>query len=117
MGGLSILEPLANFITVSVTLSGLKKEETFSYIEQRLQATGSNTALFTKNALSLMPLPGFCGQYTALPMGLCSMSGMPSLLLDKRIRFPLACCIIRMHIYVSVLDVLYLISVFKNIHP
>jgi len=52
--GLSILEPLANSITISVTLSGLKKEETFSYIEQRLQATGANTGLFTKNALSLI---------------------------------------------------------------
>lgn len=52
--GLSILEPLANSITISVTLSGLKKEETFSYIEQRLQATGANTGLFTKNALTLI---------------------------------------------------------------
>ncbi len=52
--GLSILEPLANSITVSVSLSGLKKEETFAYVDQRLKATGVHTELFTKNALSLI---------------------------------------------------------------
>ena len=34
--GLSILESLANSVTVTVRMNTLKKEETFSYIEQRI---------------------------------------------------------------------------------
>lgn len=52
--GLSILEPLANSISISVNVSSLPKEETFSYIEQRITAAGGMTNLFTKNALNLI---------------------------------------------------------------
>lgn len=52
--GLSILEPLANSITVSVSLPGLPQEEVFSYLEQRITACGGNPALFTKNAVHLI---------------------------------------------------------------
>jgi len=52
--GLSILESLANSITVSILVGSLPKEETFSYIEQRVQAAGNNPTLFTKNAMNLI---------------------------------------------------------------
>lgn len=51
---LSVLEPLATSITVSLAVSGLPKEETFAYIEQRLAACGGQSTLFTKNALTLI---------------------------------------------------------------
>jgi len=51
--GLSSLEPLANSITITIHVEGLPKEETFSYIEQRISSCGNNNSLFTKNALSL----------------------------------------------------------------
>jgi type II secretory pathway predicted ATPase ExeA len=50
---LSILEPLANSITLTVHLDGLSKEESFSYIEGRLRHCGNSTPVFTKNALEL----------------------------------------------------------------
>lgn len=51
--GLSQLEPLANSITINTQLITLAKEESFSYIEQRLDQAGGASGLFTKNALSL----------------------------------------------------------------
>ncbi len=52
--GLTMLESLANSITISVLTEGLPKEETFSYIESRINACGGNTGVFTKNALTLI---------------------------------------------------------------
>lgn len=52
--GLSILEPLANSITLTVHLEGLPKEESFAYIETRIHQCGNTTPLFTKNALELI---------------------------------------------------------------
>lgn len=52
--GLSILESLANSITISISTEGLPKEETFSYVEQRISACGGSSALFTKGALNLI---------------------------------------------------------------
>ena len=52
--GLSILESLANSITITVSVEGLKEEETFAYIEDRLTVLGSSKPLFTKNALKLI---------------------------------------------------------------
>jgi len=51
--GLSYLEPLANSITITIHIDGLPKEETFSYIEQRISQCGNSNSLFTKNALQL----------------------------------------------------------------
>jgi len=51
--GLSILEPLANSITLTIHLDALVKEESFSYIEGRLRHCGNTTPVFTKNALEL----------------------------------------------------------------
>jgi type II secretory pathway predicted ATPase ExeA len=50
---LSILEPLANSITLTIHLHALAKEESFSYIEGRFRHCGTTTAVFTKNALEL----------------------------------------------------------------
>ena len=52
--GLSILESLANSIAISVSTDGLPKEETFSYVEQRISTCGGNPATFTKGALNLI---------------------------------------------------------------
>jgi type II secretory pathway predicted ATPase ExeA len=51
--GLSQLEPLANSITINTQLTTLAKEESFSYIEQRIAQAGGASGLFTQNALSL----------------------------------------------------------------
>jgi len=51
--GLSILEPLANSITITIHLDGLAKEESFSYIETRISQCGNTDSVFTKNALEL----------------------------------------------------------------
>lgn len=51
--GLSVLEPLANSITFTIKLVNLAKEESFSYIEQRINQVGTSSTLFTKNALAL----------------------------------------------------------------
>jgi general secretion pathway protein A len=50
---LSQLAPLANSITVNTQLGTLAKEESFSYVEQRLTQVGGTSGLFTQNALSL----------------------------------------------------------------
>lgn len=52
--GLSMLEPLANSIGISVTVGNLAKEETFSYVEGRVVAVGGTASLFTKGALNLI---------------------------------------------------------------
>lgn len=51
--GLSQLEPLANSITINTHLATLSKEESFSYIEQRITQVGGNSGSFTQNALAL----------------------------------------------------------------
>jgi type II secretory pathway predicted ATPase ExeA len=51
--GLSQLEPLANSIIINTKLATLAKEESFSYIEQRIAQVGGPSGLFTQNALSL----------------------------------------------------------------
>jgi len=52
--GLSILEALANSITITISLDSLPKEESFSYIEHQLSLCGVKTPLFTKNAMELI---------------------------------------------------------------
>jgi len=52
--GLSVLEPLASAITVTIFVETLPKEESFAYIENRLSACGADASLFTKNALELI---------------------------------------------------------------
>jgi type II secretory pathway predicted ATPase ExeA len=52
--GLSLLEPLANSVTITIPVGNLPQEETFSYIEGRLTAVGAARPLFTKNALALV---------------------------------------------------------------
>jgi len=52
--GLSMLEALANSVTITISVDALAKEETFSYIETRLAACGVKNPLFTKNALELI---------------------------------------------------------------
>jgi len=52
--GLSVLEALANSITVTIPVEGLPAEETISFIEGRLNACGARSPLFTKNALTLV---------------------------------------------------------------
>jgi len=51
---LSILEPLANSIAFSIPLTALPKEESLSYIEQRITQVGGTAKLFTKSAMSLV---------------------------------------------------------------
>jgi general secretion pathway protein A len=51
---LSILEPLANSITISIKIKSLSREETFSYVEERIRRCGTSTHLFTKAALDLI---------------------------------------------------------------
>ena len=52
--GLAVLESLASTISITISLGGLPKEETFSYVEARLKAAGAQSTLFTKNALELI---------------------------------------------------------------
>ncbi len=52
--GLSILESLANSVTVTVRMNTLKKEETYSYIEQRVSDVSIGNPLFTKAAMDLI---------------------------------------------------------------
>ncbi|MFA5141314.1 MAG: AAA family ATPase [Elusimicrobiota bacterium] len=52
--GLTMLESLANSITITIGVDSLAKEETFSYVETRLRACGPKAPLFTKNALELI---------------------------------------------------------------
>ncbi len=50
---LSILESLANSITLTIHLDALAKEKSFSYIEGRFRHCGTTSPVFTKNALEL----------------------------------------------------------------
>lgn len=52
--GLSILESLANSITITSVTGALPKEEAFTYIEERIKAEGGQVNLFTKGALNLI---------------------------------------------------------------
>jgi len=52
--GLSILEALANSVTITISVDGLPKEETFAYLEGRLSACGAKTPLLTNNAIELV---------------------------------------------------------------
>ena len=52
--GLSILEALANCITITISMDGLPKEESFAYLEARLAACGAKTPLLTKSAMELI---------------------------------------------------------------
>ena len=52
--GLSVLEPLASSITISISVEALAKEETYTYIESRISACGSTAPLLTKNAIALI---------------------------------------------------------------
>jgi general secretion pathway protein A len=51
---LSVLEPLANSITISIPVATLPQEETVTYVENRLAAVGAQRPLFTKNALAFV---------------------------------------------------------------
>lgn len=51
---LSVLEPLANSVTITISVDSLCPEETIAYIEGRLSARGAMNPLFTKNALALV---------------------------------------------------------------
>ena len=52
--GLSILEPLASAITVSISVEALPKDETSTYIETRLSSCGAAAPLLTSNAIELI---------------------------------------------------------------
>ena len=52
--GLSMLEALANSVTITISVDSLPKEESFSYIESRLASCGAKTPLFTTNARELI---------------------------------------------------------------
>lgn len=51
---LSILESLANSITVAIQTKGLSKDDTFCYIEERIRCCGGTPGLFTQAALALI---------------------------------------------------------------
>jgi len=51
---LSILEALANSITVVVQTNGLSKDDTIHYVEERVKSCGGQPGLFTKQALNLI---------------------------------------------------------------
>lgn len=52
--GLSMLESLANSITINIQVNSLPEEETFSYLETRINRCGNSTPLFTKSAMTLI---------------------------------------------------------------
>ena len=52
--GLSQLEPLANSIIIHTQITALTKEESFSYLEQRIVQVGATVNLFTHGALALI---------------------------------------------------------------
>lgn len=52
--GLSVLESIANSVVVNVNVSGVTKEEGFSYIEKRINACGCPGMLFTKSSMELI---------------------------------------------------------------
>jgi type II secretory pathway predicted ATPase ExeA len=45
---LSVLESLANSVTITISFDSLSQEETIAYIERRLSAVGAMTPLLTK---------------------------------------------------------------------
>lgn len=51
---LNIFTSLANSITYSILLEALPADETFSYIESRINSTGGAPSLFTKSAMKLI---------------------------------------------------------------
>jgi len=51
---LNIFTSLANSITYSIHLEALPAEETFSYIENRINSAGGTPSLFTQNAMKLI---------------------------------------------------------------
>jgi general secretion pathway protein A len=51
---LNVFTSLANSITYSIRLDALPAEETFNYLEGRINANGGSPALFTKNAMKLI---------------------------------------------------------------
>lgn len=52
--GLSVLEPLASSITISISVESLPIEETYAFIENRMSSCGAATPVFTKNSLELI---------------------------------------------------------------
>ena len=52
--GLSVLEALANSITVTITVDTLSADESFSFLDSRMRACGAQNPVFTKNALTLL---------------------------------------------------------------
>jgi general secretion pathway protein A len=52
--GLSILESLANSVTVTMHLQTLEMEETFSYLGQRVADVSDGKVIFTKSAMTLI---------------------------------------------------------------
>lgn len=52
--GLTMLESLANSITINIQLTNLPMEETFAYIETRIKDCGNSAGVFTKSALTLI---------------------------------------------------------------
>jgi type II secretory pathway predicted ATPase ExeA len=52
--GLSILESLANSITITIQIGNLPREETYSFIEKRIHDCGNSSSLYTKGALALI---------------------------------------------------------------
>ena len=52
--GLSILESLANSITININIESLSKDETFAFIEKRINDCGNTNKLYTNNALTLI---------------------------------------------------------------
>ncbi|MCP4100436.1 MAG: AAA family ATPase [Lentisphaerae bacterium] len=51
---LNILSSLANSITHSIKLDSMSGEETFTYIEGRINSCGGHPGLYTKNAMKLI---------------------------------------------------------------
>jgi type II secretory pathway predicted ATPase ExeA len=52
--GLTMLESLANSITINIQVESLPEEETFAYIETRINRCGNSAVLFTKPAMTLI---------------------------------------------------------------
>jgi type II secretory pathway predicted ATPase ExeA len=52
--GLSMLESLANAITINIRLGSLPAEEVFAYVEKRIADCGNSSVLFSKPAMTLI---------------------------------------------------------------
>jgi type II secretory pathway predicted ATPase ExeA len=52
--GLTFLESLVNSISITIQIDNLPKEETFSFIEKRINDCGNSSSLYTKGALTLI---------------------------------------------------------------